>query len=236
MCSPRPFPTLGLKSDVCAARLRALDTKTSRSTYIRGTLPRARRSRRRRPAQGDNIRLPDLVENLRGVHFRRYEWRRKPDSHARCRRRRHVLHESRYLGDAHRRCAGQSQRDAMRPRPFRRGSHRSRGRLCTHDRKTCVYAATSGTGLANGVANLHNASRAQVPIVNIIGQHATYHLKFDAPLTSDIEAIARPISRWLHTSSADLRNRPRRCRSNYCFANSAGADRHANRPRRSGMD
>ena len=59
-----------------------------------------------------------------------------------------------------------------------------------------------GPGLANGVANLHNASRAQVPIINIIGQHATYHLKFDAPLTSDIEAIARPISKWLRTSSA----------------------------------
>lgn len=59
-----------------------------------------------------------------------------------------------------------------------------------------------GPGLANSVANLHNASRAQVPIVNIIGQHATYHLKYDAPLTSDIEGIARPISKWLRTSSA----------------------------------
>jgi acetolactate synthase I/II/III large subunit len=59
-----------------------------------------------------------------------------------------------------------------------------------------------GPGLANGVANLHNASRAQVPIVNIVGQHATYHLKYDAPLTSDIEAIARPYSKWLRTSCA----------------------------------
>jgi acetolactate synthase-1/2/3 large subunit len=59
-----------------------------------------------------------------------------------------------------------------------------------------------GPGLANGVANLHNASRAQVPIVNIIGQHARYHLLYDAPLTSDIEAIARPYSKWLRTSSA----------------------------------
>jgi acetolactate synthase-1/2/3 large subunit len=59
-----------------------------------------------------------------------------------------------------------------------------------------------GPGLANGVANLHNASRAQVPIVNIIGQHARYHLLYDAPLTSDIEAIARPYSTWLRTSSA----------------------------------
>ena len=59
-----------------------------------------------------------------------------------------------------------------------------------------------GPGLANGVANLHNASRAQVPIVNIVGQHPTYHLKYDAPLTSDIEAIARPYSKWLRTASA----------------------------------
>jgi acetolactate synthase-1/2/3 large subunit len=59
-----------------------------------------------------------------------------------------------------------------------------------------------GPGLANGIANLHNASRAQVPIVNIVGQHATYHLQYDAPLTSDIEAIARPYSKWLRTSSA----------------------------------
>ena len=58
-----------------------------------------------------------------------------------------------------------------------------------------------GPGLANGVANLHNASRAQVPIVNIVGQHPTYHLKYDAPLTSDIEAIARPYSKWLRTTS-----------------------------------
>ena len=59
-----------------------------------------------------------------------------------------------------------------------------------------------GPGFANGVANLHNASRAHVPIVNLIGQHATYHLRYDSPLTSDIAAIARPYSKWLRTSSA----------------------------------
>src|SRR5271170_4820419 len=57
-----------------------------------------------------------------------------------------------------------------------------------------------GPGLANGLANLHNASRAQVPIVNVVGQHATYHLRHDAPLSSDIEGIARPYSKWLRTS------------------------------------
>ena len=58
-----------------------------------------------------------------------------------------------------------------------------------------------GPGLANGLANLHNASRAQVPIVNVVGQHATSHLPLDTPLTSDIEAIARPYSKWLRTSA-----------------------------------
>ena len=59
-----------------------------------------------------------------------------------------------------------------------------------------------GPGFANGLANLHNASRAQVPIVNLIGQHATYHLHHDTPLTADIEALARPYSKWLRTSGA----------------------------------
>jgi acetolactate synthase-1/2/3 large subunit len=59
-----------------------------------------------------------------------------------------------------------------------------------------------GPGLANGLANLHNASRAQVPIVNLVGQHATYHLRHDTPLTADVEGIARPYSKWLRTSCA----------------------------------
>ncbi len=57
-----------------------------------------------------------------------------------------------------------------------------------------------GPGLANGLANLHNASRAKVPLLNIVGQHATCHLPHDTPLTSDIEALARPYSKWLRTS------------------------------------
>jgi len=59
-----------------------------------------------------------------------------------------------------------------------------------------------GPGLANGIANLHNAGRAEVPIINIIGQHATYHLQHDTPLVSDIEGIARPYSKWLRTVAA----------------------------------
>ena len=57
-----------------------------------------------------------------------------------------------------------------------------------------------GPGLANGLSNLHNAMRAQSPVVNIIGDHASYHRHYDAPLTSDIEGTARPFSHWVRTS------------------------------------
>lgn len=57
-----------------------------------------------------------------------------------------------------------------------------------------------GPGLANGLANLHNARRAHVPMVNVIGQHALSHLQHDPPLASDVEGIAKPYSRWLRTT------------------------------------
>jgi acetolactate synthase-1/2/3 large subunit len=61
-----------------------------------------------------------------------------------------------------------------------------------------------GPGYGNALANLHNARRAFTPIVNIIGDHATYHRAFDAPLTSDIAAIAAPNSLWVKAAgSAD---------------------------------
>ena len=55
----------------------------------------------------------------------------------------------------------------------------------------------TGPGLANGLANLHNARRARTPMVNVVGDHAAYHLAYDAPLTSDIDSLARPMSHWL---------------------------------------
>src|SRR6201747_1236041 len=57
-----------------------------------------------------------------------------------------------------------------------------------------------GPGLANGLANLHNAKKANSGIVNIVGQHAVYHIGYNAPLTSDIEGLARPMSTWVRTS------------------------------------
>lgn len=57
-----------------------------------------------------------------------------------------------------------------------------------------------GPGLGNGLANLHNAKKAASPVVNIVGEHASWHIKYDAPLHSDIEGIARPMSHWVKTT------------------------------------
>ena len=66
-----------------------------------------------------------------------------------------------------------------------------------------------GPGLANGLANIHNARRASSGMVNIIGEHSESHLKYDPPLISDIEGLARPLCHWVrradgsHTIAAD---------------------------------
>lgn len=57
-----------------------------------------------------------------------------------------------------------------------------------------------GPGLGNALANLHNARKANTPVVNIVGDHATHHRRYDAPLTSDVEGVARPMSSWVKTS------------------------------------
>src|ERR1700679_2145200 len=71
------------------------------------------------------------------------------------------------------------------------------GRMAEKPAATLLHL---GPGLANGLANLHNARRAPTPIVNIVGDHATYHAQYDAPLESDIKGFARPVSAWVHTS------------------------------------
>ena len=57
-------------------------------------------------------------------------------------------------------------------------------------------------GLGNGLANLHNAKRAQVPLVNIVGEHRQGHKETDSPLTGDIEGVARTMSAWVKTSTS----------------------------------
>ena len=70
--------------------------------------------------------------------------------------------------------------------------------------KPAITLLHVGSGFSNGMANLHNAKKARVPVLNIVGDHATYHLKYNSPLTSDITAHARICSDWVHVSkSAD---------------------------------
>lgn len=67
------------------------------------------------------------------------------------------------------------------------------GRMADKPAATLLHC---GPGLANGLANLHNAHKARVPIVNIVGDQATYHRPLDAPLTAATEEWARPVSCW----------------------------------------
>ena len=61
-----------------------------------------------------------------------------------------------------------------------------------------------GPGLGNGLANLHNARKGHTAVVNIVGDHATYHKQYDAQLESDIETVARNVSTWIRSSATKL--------------------------------
>src|ERR1700686_5796282 len=71
------------------------------------------------------------------------------------------------------------------------------GRIAGKPAATLLHC---GPGLANGLANLHHARRAATPIVNIVGDQATYHRPLDSPLTADTEGFARGVSGWVRTS------------------------------------
>lgn len=73
------------------------------------------------------------------------------------------------------------------------------GRMTGRPASTLLHL---GPGFANGIANLHNARRAHTPIVNIVGDHTSWHLPYDAPLTSDIESLVKPVSGWVHRITA----------------------------------
>lgn len=60
-----------------------------------------------------------------------------------------------------------------------------------------------GPGLANGIANLHNARRANSPMINIVGNHPNSHVGYDAPLTSNIDTLARNYSSWIKSESTE---------------------------------
>jgi acetolactate synthase-1/2/3 large subunit len=65
-----------------------------------------------------------------------------------------------------------------------------------------------GPGLANGLANLHNARRARSGIVNVVGDQASHHRPLDAPLTADVEGWSRPVSSWVRTVGSPQRLGP----------------------------
>ena len=67
--------------------------------------------------------------------------------------------------------------------------------------KAAVNLLHLGPGLGNSFANIHNAKKALSPMVNVVGDHATYHLKYNAPLTSDLDNLAKSASNWVGRSS-----------------------------------
>jgi acetolactate synthase-1/2/3 large subunit len=73
------------------------------------------------------------------------------------------------------------------------------GRMAEKPAATLLHC---GPGFANGIANLHNARRANTPVVNIVGDQAAYHRPFDPPLTADTEGLARAVSHWVRTSNS----------------------------------
>jgi len=76
------------------------------------------------------------------------------------------------------------------------------GRMAGKPAATLLHC---GPGFANGISNVHNARRANTPMLNIVGDHATYHRPFDAPLTADTEGLARAVSHWVLTSTSSSR-------------------------------
>lgn len=73
------------------------------------------------------------------------------------------------------------------------------GRLTGRPALTLLHL---GPGLANGAANLHNARRARTPVVTLVGEHASWHIAHDAPLTSDIVGLAATVSGWVGTTTS----------------------------------
>ena len=66
-------------------------------------------------------------------------------------------------------------------------------------RKPAATLLHLGPGMGNALAYFHNARKARSPIVNIVGQHTSKHLRYESPLAADIEAFARPVSAYVRT-------------------------------------
>src|SRR4051794_35652699 len=89
-----------------------------------------------------------------------------------------------------------------------------------------------GSGLGNGLANLHNARKGRVPVLNIVGDHPTYHTKYDAQLQSDIETVARNVSKWVRHVAVGRGGQPRRRRGDRRGDRAAWPGRDADPPGR----
>ena len=85
---------------------------------------------------------------------------------------------------------------------LRRCLHRSGRRLWQDAGEAGHDAPPPGPGFANGVANLHNARRARSVVLNVVGEHATWHRDADPPLAMDIEGLAKTVSGWWRTSKS----------------------------------
>ena len=88
-----------------------------------------------------------------------------------------------------------------------------------------------GPGLANGLANFHNARKARVPVVSIVGEHSTAHLRYDAPLSANIENFARTVSDRVRTAEKCDTNWARYVRHHRRCHSAARPGRHAHRTR-----
>ena len=128
---------------------------------------------------------------------------RRPRSplHARRCRRRRLLRQPGHVRDALRGRARRRAGHARHPLPLRRGRDRCGRRIWRVAGRPAATLLHLGPGLGNGLANLHNARRARTPIVNIVGDHATYHARYDAPLQSDIASIAGTVSGWYRSTA-----------------------------------
>ncbi|QJD16301.1 acetolactate synthase large subunit [Paracoccus sanguinis] len=73
------------------------------------------------------------------------------------------------------------------------------GRMAGKPAVTLLHLAP---GFANGAANLHNAKKGRTPVLNLVGDHAVRHARYDAPLTADVAAAVAPFSDWVGTGTA----------------------------------
>jgi acetolactate synthase-1/2/3 large subunit len=71
-----------------------------------------------------------------------------------------------------------------------------------------------GPGFANGIANVHNARRANTAMLNIVGDQASFHRPFDPPLAADTEGLARAVSHWVRRAAPRHRS-PRTAQQRY---------------------